>query len=181
MRQRSREGVVRGNGRPKGCFWRVRFPLCPLRFVLKTPDNLRINGENSAVHFRVLDDRFSARRLLCSFSASRMTEGFRGPKIDPKVLRSGFGLNFYFGLANLGELLANFSANSSANFSRECFGLVSLPPLKFHPQNSRPKLSAFLSNFRSRNQGSFHASFLRGRSKKVAEGLRCNRNMGQQA
>ena len=28
---RSREGVVRENGCPKGCFWRVRFVLCPLK------------------------------------------------------------------------------------------------------------------------------------------------------
>ena len=39
-RQRSEEGGLRGNGRPKGVF---------------------------AVHFRVWGDRFSARRLLCFF------------------------------------------------------------------------------------------------------------------
>ena len=32
VRQRSGEGVVRRNGRPKGCFWRVRFLSAPLRF-----------------------------------------------------------------------------------------------------------------------------------------------------
>ena len=31
-RQRSGEGVVRRNGCPKGCFWRVRFFFAPLRF-----------------------------------------------------------------------------------------------------------------------------------------------------
>ena len=31
-RQRSGEGVVRRNGRPKGCFWRVCFFFAPLRF-----------------------------------------------------------------------------------------------------------------------------------------------------
>ena len=31
-RQRSGEGVVRRNGRPKGCFWRVRFYSAPLKF-----------------------------------------------------------------------------------------------------------------------------------------------------
>ena len=40
VRQRSGEGVVRGNGCPKGCFWRVRFFSVPLRFALKTPKNL---------------------------------------------------------------------------------------------------------------------------------------------
>ena len=29
--KRSGEGVMRGNGRPKGCFWRVRFRLCALK------------------------------------------------------------------------------------------------------------------------------------------------------
>ena len=28
-----RAGVVRGNSRLKGCFWRVRFPLCPLNVL----------------------------------------------------------------------------------------------------------------------------------------------------
>ena len=38
VRQRSGEGVVRRNGCPKGCFWRVRFFSAPLRFSLKTPE-----------------------------------------------------------------------------------------------------------------------------------------------
>ena len=36
-RQRSGEGVVRGNGRPKECFWRVRLFCAPLSFAVKTP------------------------------------------------------------------------------------------------------------------------------------------------
>ena len=32
VRQKSGEGVVRRNGCPKGCFWRVRFFSAPLRF-----------------------------------------------------------------------------------------------------------------------------------------------------
>ena len=35
VRQRSGEGVVRRNGCPKGCFWRVRFFSAPLSFALK--------------------------------------------------------------------------------------------------------------------------------------------------
>ena len=35
----------------------------------ETPENLGINWERFAVFCRILDDRFSARRLLCSFSA----------------------------------------------------------------------------------------------------------------
>ena len=42
-RQRSGEGVVRRNGCPKGCFWRVRFFSAPLRFSLKTPERSREN------------------------------------------------------------------------------------------------------------------------------------------
>ena len=44
MRQRSGEGVVRRNGCPKGCFWRVRFFSARLRFSLKHlkgPENLK--------------------------------------------------------------------------------------------------------------------------------------------
>ena len=32
---------MRRNGRPKGRFWRVRFFSLPLRFALKTPENLK--------------------------------------------------------------------------------------------------------------------------------------------
>ena len=44
VRQRSGEGVVRRNGCPKGCFWRVRFFSAPLRLTLKhlkCPENLK--------------------------------------------------------------------------------------------------------------------------------------------
>ena len=41
VRQRSGEGVVRRNGCPKGCFWRVRCFSALLRFALKTPENLK--------------------------------------------------------------------------------------------------------------------------------------------
>ena len=37
-RKRSGEGVVRRNGCPKGCFWRVRFCSALLRFPLKTSE-----------------------------------------------------------------------------------------------------------------------------------------------
>ena len=40
-RERSGEGVVRRNGCPKGCFWRVHFFSAPLRFALKTSENLK--------------------------------------------------------------------------------------------------------------------------------------------
>ena len=44
--QRSREGAVRKNGRPKGCFWRVRFFSAPLRVALKTVENLKGQKRN---------------------------------------------------------------------------------------------------------------------------------------
>ena len=44
-RQRSGEGVVRRNGCPKGCLWRVRFFFCPLKVcslnTLRGPENRR--------------------------------------------------------------------------------------------------------------------------------------------
>ena len=70
--------------------------------------------------------------------------------LDPEVLQTRFGVNFlYFGLANV--IAREFLSESSANFFRECFGLVSPgfhgPP----PQTSRPELSVSLSNFTSLN------------------------------
>ena len=73
VRQRSGEGVVRSNGCPKGCFWRVRFFSAPLRFALKTPEKvlktLREQGRNRLSKNTLLDNRFSARRLRRSFGA----------------------------------------------------------------------------------------------------------------
>ena len=61
------------------------------------------------------------------------------------------------------KLPANFSANSSAMLFF-VFGLVSQgfqgPPAKIHAQNSRPELSAFLSNFTLLNPMFSHADFL---------------------
>ena len=49
-RQKSGEGVVRENGRLKGCFWRVRFCSAPVRFALKTPENLGREETDSPKH-----------------------------------------------------------------------------------------------------------------------------------
>ena len=57
-----------GNGRPKGCFGESIFFSRPLRLALNTSESLRIDGERVVVHFRALDGRFSAQRLLRSFS-----------------------------------------------------------------------------------------------------------------
>ena len=73
VRQRSGEGVVRRNGCPKGCFWRVRFFSAPLRFVLKNTwmvlKPLRGQISNGLSKNTLLDNHFSARRLRCSFGA----------------------------------------------------------------------------------------------------------------
>ena len=71
---------MRGDGRSKGCFWRVRCISAPLKSTLATSESLGLNRENVAVHFRVLEDRFSARRLLSSFSqAKRLRSGPPNP------------------------------------------------------------------------------------------------------
>ena len=62
-RQRSGEGVVRRNGCPRGCFRRVRFFSAPLRFALKTSENLKGAKKNGLSKNTLLDNRFSARRL----------------------------------------------------------------------------------------------------------------------
>ena len=66
--------------------------------------------------------------------------------LEPEVLQSGFGVTF------------------SAQFSALFFpGLQA--PQKIHTQNSRPELSAFLSNFTFSNPKLFHADFLLMRPK----------------
>ena len=86
------------------------------------------------------------------------------PLVDPKVMQSGFGLIFYSGLANLGKILNCRRISPRilpANFSRELFLQGFSLPKKNH-QNSRQKLSAFLSNFTFwafLGPTSFHAVF----------------------
>ena len=48
-----------------------------------------------------------------------------------------------------------------ANFAREFFSLVKFSRVQAPPKNSRPKLSAFLSDFGFSNPSLFHADFLR--------------------
>ena len=69
VRRRSGEGVLQRSSRPKGCFWRVRFFSANLRFALKAPENLGGGGveKKRTLQNNLLDDRFSARRLLRSF------------------------------------------------------------------------------------------------------------------
>ena len=68
-RQRSGEGDVRKNGRPKGCIRRVRFFSVPLRFALETPENLKGQRTNGLSKNTLFGRPFSARRLLRSFGA----------------------------------------------------------------------------------------------------------------
>ena len=74
---RSGEGVVRRNGRPKVFFWRVRFFSSPLRFALKRLKTLREQRRNGLSKNTLLDNHFSARRLLCSFGAPPETNTLR--------------------------------------------------------------------------------------------------------
>ena len=99
--KRSREGVVRGNGRLKGCFWRVRFFSAPGRFALKTPENLKWEEKKRTPQNTLLDDRFPARRLLRSFGAPPTWWPFRmllflissSGGSDPKACMSFNSLN----------------------------------------------------------------------------------------
>ena len=87
---KEREGVVQGNGRLKGCFWRVRFFSAPVRFALKTPENLKWEEKKRTLQNTLLDDRFSARRLLHSFGAPPMDLGWN-------FLRGGFVVQLLWG------------------------------------------------------------------------------------
>ena len=68
-----------------GVFWRVRFFSAPVRFALKTPENLKWEAKKRTLQNTLLDDRFSARRLLRSFGAPpcfpRKTRCFRDPAV----------------------------------------------------------------------------------------------------
>ena len=68
VHQRSGEGVVRRNGRPK-VFLESPFFSAPLRFALKTFENLKGQRRNGLSENTLLDGPFSARRLLRSFGA----------------------------------------------------------------------------------------------------------------
>ena len=65
-RQRSGEGVMRRNGCPKGCFWRVRSFSAPLRFARATHEKLKGAEKSGLSKNTLLDKSFSARRLLRS-------------------------------------------------------------------------------------------------------------------
>ena len=67
-RQRSGEGVMRGNGRPKGCFWRVCFFSAPVRFALKMFWKPLVGREETDSPKHPFGRPFlPARRLLRSF------------------------------------------------------------------------------------------------------------------
>ena len=79
-----------------------------------------------------------------------------------RVLQSGLGVNFLFWTGEFQEVSQRISI---ANLDGESFSLVfpaiqAPPPPQIHAQNSRPELSAFLSNFTFSNPKSTHADFL---------------------
>ena len=79
-------------------------------------------------------------------------------------MQSGFGVNFLFLSGEFQEncrrisqriLMANFDSEFSALFLQGF-----RPPKKIHAQNSRPELSALLSNFTFLNPKFIHGDFL---------------------
>ena len=75
---------MQGTGRPKGCFWRVCFISAPLRLSLQTSENLRIDWENSAVHFFLAATSSSIfyrmiRAGIGVFCLSGLTKGHQPP------------------------------------------------------------------------------------------------------
>ena len=79
-------------------------------------------------------------------------------------MQSGFGVNFLFWSGEFEENCRRISQRIlMANLDSEFFGLV-FPGFqatqKIHPQNSRPELSAFLSNFTFLNPKFIHGDFL---------------------
>ena len=79
-------------------------------------------------------------------------------------MQSGFGVNFLFWSGEFEENCRRISLRIlMANFDSEFFGLVFSGfqvTQKIHAQNSRPELSAFLSNFTFMNPKFIHGDFL---------------------
>ena len=93
----------------------------------------------------------------------------KGQNVDPEVLQSGFGVNFWSS-----EFLENCQRISQQVLMVKCFLRIfgpcfsrvsGPPPRKIHAQNSRPNLLAFLSNFTFSNSHFFFTPIfcLRGR------------------
>ena len=81
-----------------------------------------------------------------------------GIDVEPEVLQSGFGVIFLFWP---GEFLEN-CRQISRKFDGDFFPQIFRPYFfqSFPPPNSRPNVSAFLSNFTFSNPNVFHAGFL---------------------
>ena len=82
----------------------------------------------------------------------------------PTLCRADLGWIFSFGPANFGKIAREFLSEFwwrilIANFSALFFQAFR-PPQKVHAQNSRPELSAFLSNFTFLNPNVLHGDFL---------------------
>ena len=82
----------------------------------------------------------------------------------PRFCRADLGSISCLGLANFRKIACRFLSAclqriSSAKFARKFFGLLS-PGSEAPPRNSRPKLSAFFSNFTCLNPTFFHSNLL---------------------
>ena len=86
----------------------------------------------------------------------------------PRLCRADLGWNFYLGPANFREIAGEFLSEFWWRILSGFFGLV-FPGFqatqKIHAQNSRPELSAFLSNFTFLNPKFMAIFCLRGRPK----------------
>ena len=92
-------------------------------------------------------------------------------------MQSGFGVNFLFWPGEFWETCRRISQRIlMANFDSEFLGLV-FPGFqatqKIHAQNSRPEMSAFLSNFTFLNPKFIHGDFLLTGETKIYCGAAC--------
>ena len=101
----------------------------------RKPGTSQISSTNGCWQSNRFEPRFCITKL-----ARRNCFGLRITNLEPEVLQSGFGVNFYFGLADFRKIAGgkNFSANFSSNFDGEflwpCSSRASDPPKKFMPK-----------------------------------------------
>ena len=99
-----------------------------------------------------------------NFGMHDCSEGPEYPEyVDPEVLQSGFGVNFFFWSPEFSEICPKFLSELVSEFSPQFFRPFS-SRASGHPKELCPKLSAFLSNVSFLNQFFITPICLRGRS-----------------